>query len=359
MRAWYTTVERVMRAADIAATAYVMTEIGEAIESASESVDRLVKIGDSIRPGFAPWKGEIEFDWPVANNDDAYLFWLNNLRLHSVTAVTSAGDDLTSLALPWPSTGPAYSALAIDTSGSDSFDFVDGTGQRSLAIEGVWGIVGDDRSRSGWTLGASVNASAGTLVLNAPIGTGSIVLIGSERMFVTARGWADSGQTASALSASMAAQSITVSDGSAFLAGEDITIESERMIVRDVVGNILTVQRAADGSTLAAHSGATAIYWARSCTMERGALGTTAAAHTSGDAISIYRPPAIAEQLTIAYAIDRQAQENVNYARALDHIRDQGGLSSRKAGGGVQALGMAALEERALAAYGRIRHRAI
>lgn len=350
MRAWYATVERVMQAADIKASAYASDAIGDALESASDAVDDLVNLGDATRPAFAPWTGTITFDWPAANNSNGYRFWLNQFRLHSLSAMVSGGDAVTSQALPWPASGPPYSAVELNTAGSDSLDFTSGTGQRSLAITGTWGTLGADRTRSGWVLDASINASVTSATLFAPVGIGSIVLIGSERMFVTARSWVDSGQDASALTSAVNAQSITVADASEFLAGEEIMIDAERMLVRDISGNTLVVQRAASGSTLAAHANGAGIYWPRSCTVERGALGTTAAAHTAGDAISIYRPPALVEQLTIAYAIDRRAQESAGYARTIGQ-----GEGERQ----VSARGILDLEKRLTAAYGRIRHRAV
>lgn len=350
MRAPYTTVERVMRASDIKATAYVTNEIFDAILSASDSVDHLVNLGDETRPAFAPWKGSITFDWPTVNNGNAYRFSLNQFRLHSLTSLVSGGDTLTSVALPWPSYGPPYSVVEIDQAGSDSLDYGSGVGQRSLVLSGTWGTLGETSERSTWTIGASVSSSASTLTLNAPMGIGSIVSIGSERVIVSARSWASSGQTAGALTAAVNAQSVSVSDGSAFLAGEELIIDSERMLIREIVGNILTVQRAVSGSTLAAHSSGAAIYWARSCDVERGALGTTADSHTSGDALGIYRAPSLVEQLTIAYALDRIAQERSGYARTIGQ-----GDSERSAPG----RGIADLERRVLAAYGRIRHRAI
>lgn len=350
MRAWYTTVEKVMRAADIKASAYLTTEIGEAIASSSIAVDKLVNLGDEFRAAFAPWTGSIVFDWPGVNNGNAYRFWLNQFRLNSISSVVSAGDALTSIAYGWPSYGPPYSAIDIDHAGGDSLDFTSGIGQRSLTIAGQWGVLGEDRSRSWWTLGASASESTTTWRIDAPIGIGSIVLVGSERAIVTARSWVDSGQNSSALTANVSGQSITVSDGSAFLAGEEILIEAERMLIQDVAGNTLIVKRASSGSVLAAHSNGVDIYWQRSCTVERGALGTTAAAHSDGAAVSIYSPPSLVEQLTIAYAIDRRAQESAGYARTIGQ-----GESERQ----VSARGIADLEKRVMAAYGRIRHRAV
>lgn len=360
MRALYATVEQVMRAADIKVTAYLKDEILRSLESSCDAVDKLIVVGDTQRPAFAPWAGEISFDWPTVNNGNAYRFWLDQFRLHSLDSIVSGGVDVESAALPWPASGPPYSAIDIDTSGALSLEIGDtGTGQRSLTLGGIWGIVGDDRSRSSWTLGASVSDSATDLVINAPIGIGSIVLIGSERVIVEDRSWSASGQTASALAVQMNAQSVTVADGTDFIIGEEIIVDSERMLIRDIVGNVLIVQRAADGTVLADHANGTAIYWSRSCAVERGALGTTAASHSDGTMISIYSAPAIASQLAIAYTIDRRAQEDVGYARDLSHIRDVRGLSAKKVGGDVGGQGIPALEDRLISAYGRIRHSAI
>jgi hypothetical protein len=359
MRAVYSTVEKVARATDVNATAYQTGQILDALQSASRDVDALVSLGDEQRPAFAPWSGTIAFDWPTHDSRDAYRAWLDEFRLHSFTAVTSGGVDVYASALGWPASGPPYHALEVDTASASAFEIGDGTGQRSLSITGVWGTLGEDRARASWTLGASVSASADEWIINAPVGIGSIVLAGAERVIVSARAFADSGQTASALTASMADQAITVADGSAFLAGETIAIDGERMIVRAIVGNVLTVTRAADGSTLAAHASAAPVLWERACTVERAQLGTSASAHTSASALAIYRPPPLAEQLAIAYAIDRRAQEDVGYARSLSHIMDRGGLSAKRAGGDVGAIGIRALEERVIAAYGRIRLRSI
>lgn len=358
MRAVYATVEQVMRAPDTKAAAYLQDELLAALESGSDAVDALVSLGDEQRPAFAPWTGTIAFDWPTTNNMNSYRFWLNQFRLSSLSAIVSGGVDVSAIALPWPASGAPYSAIDINTDGPNSLDIGDGTGQRSLTITGTWGTIGHDDTRSTWTLASAIGSSADTAIVNAPIGTGSILLVDDERLLVTDRSWADSGQTASALTASMAAQAITVANGAAFLRGEDIMVESERMQVRAIAGNVLTVQRADSGSTLAAHSAGAPIMWARAATVQRGALGTTAASHGNGAQVSIYRPPALAGQLALAYAIDRRAQEDVAYARGID-IRDRRGLGNANMGGAVGGTGLVDLERRMIARYGRLRHRAI
>jgi hypothetical protein len=348
-RAVYATRERVMRAADIKASAYLASEIDAALQSGAADVDALCRRGDEIRPGFAPWEGTITFDWPVANNEDPYRFYLNQHTLLTADSAVSGDVDISSALLPWPEYGPPYTALDIDQGSGQLLTFVDGVGQRSFSITGTWGWTDAERTLSTWTLGSSPNASTTSITLNAPYGVGSILRIGTERMIVVDRSWADSGQTGS-LTNSRAAQTLAVADGTSFLAGEELLIDAERVLIRDVAGNNLIVERAISGSTIATHTTA-AIYWSRTATVERGALGTTAASHTSGAQLYLFTPPALAEQLNIAYALDRMAQEASGYARVIgtgDTVR------------GVAGQGIAELEKRVMSSLGRqLRHRAV
>src|SRR4029078_7384460 len=248
-RAVYATHERVMRAADIKATADVASEIDAALQSPSQAVADLCPRGDAVRPGFAPWEGTIEFDWPVSNNDDPYRFWLNNHTLFEAESATSGGVDITSALLPWPEYGPPFTALDVNQGSGSLLTFVTGRGERSLSITGVWTYSNAERTLSTWTRGGTISDSATAVTLNAPFGVGSIVRIGTERMWVIDRTWADSGQNGSIV-AGRAAQTPAVSHGSVFLAGEELLLDAERMLIRDVAGNNLIVERATSGSTL-------------------------------------------------------------------------------------------------------------
>lgn len=336
-----------MRAADVSASAYLSAEIDQAIASASQAVDRLCHLGDETRPGFAPWTGAVTYDWPILNNNGAYRFYLNQNRLVSLTSVVAGGTTITADCLLRPETGPPYATLDVDRGTSSLFTIGNtGAGQASLVITGVWcGVPIVERTLATWTA-ASLTNSATSAVLAAPLDVGTIIRIDSERMIVTEQAWTSSGQTGT-LTASKSAETLAVSDGTAFLPGEEILLDAERMLVRDVAGNNLIVRRS---STLAEHTTAT-IYQQRLCTLERGALGTTAASHSNGAQISIYVVPPLVEQLTVAYALDQRAQESSGYARTVGS-----GDAERQAGGG----GIRTLEDRVLAAYGRkLRHRAV
>jgi hypothetical protein len=349
-RAVYATRERVMRAADIRATAYVASEIDSALQSNSQAVDDLCRRGDAIRPGFAPWEGSITFDWPTSNNDDPYRFYLNQHTLLVADSAVSGGVDISAHLLPWPEYGPPYRALDVDQGSGSLLTFISGVGQRSLIIAGVWGETDAEKTFGTWTLGTTITNSATSVTLNAPFGVGSVVRIGLERMIVTERSWATSGQTGS-LTKSAAAQTLAVADGTAFLAGEELLIEAERVLIRDIAGNNLIVQRAQSGSALAEHTVAT-IYYSRTATVERGALGTTADVHSSGAQIYIFTPPALIEQLTVAYTLNQREQESSVYARTVGSGNNE---SQQLAGADIPSL-----EKRVLASYGRqLRHRAV
>lgn len=347
---WYATRGRVMRAADVSASAFQQLEMDSAIESASISVDRLCKRGDEVRPGFAPWVGAISFDWPAGvNNDDSYKFWLNQHTLLTAESAVSGGVDVTTDLLPWPEYGPPFTAIALNEGSDSIFQFQLGAGQRSLEITGEWGMTNAEKTRSTWSLAGSIDDTTDTVSFAAPVDVGSIVRIGEERMIIEERSWLNSGQTGS-LVAQMQAQTLAVADGSAFMAGEELLIDAERVLVRDVAGNNLFVQRAVSGSSLAAHTGAP-IYYARLCYVQRGALGTPASGHSDGDAVAIHDVPKLIEQLTVAYALDQRQQELAAYARTIG----QGEGQRNTSGAGIKDL-----EQRVILAYGRpLRHRAV
>lgn len=344
MGAWYTTRERFMRAADIKGVAYANDEADGIIEASSRDVDRLVRRGDATRPGLAPWQGTRVFDWPAPNNSGNFRFWLDAHKLISVSAVVSGGTTITSDVLLWPpQSGPPYHAIDIDRSTDSVLTIGEGVGQRSLSVTGLWGHTNVEKTLSTWTTGSNLADTTGTSVtVHAPIGVGSIIRVDSERMIVTERSWTSSSQTGT-LTSSVSAQSLAVGSGSAFFPGETLLLDSERMIVQDISGNTLTVKRAVDGTTLAAHTGAT-IYYARACTVERGALGTTAATHSSGTQVHVWQVPALAERLTIAYGLDTREQERAAYARTIGAEDNQ-----RNAGRG----GIRSLELRVEEAFGR------
>src|SRR5262245_9837235 len=224
-----------MRASDVKTSAYLSAEVDSAIESASQTVDELCSRGDSVRPGFAPWTGSISLDWPseTTAQSSSFRLWLAPNALLSLTSIVSGGIDVTSTSYGSPADlGAPYSAVSLDRGGAGILSPGSAAGQRSAVVTGVWGatpLVED--TRTAWvTAGATLSSSATTVQLNALFGVGSIVRLDSERMFVTDRAWTSSSQTGS-LAANTTAVALTVSDGTAFFAGEEIMLDSEIMRV--------------------------------------------------------------------------------------------------------------------------------
>jgi hypothetical protein len=138
---------------------------------------------------------------------------------------------------------------------------------------------------------------------------------------------------ADSLTASMADVSITASTLTGIpLVGETILIDSERMLVVDVAGLIITVQRASEGSVLATHAANADIYAPRTLTVSRAALGTSAATHADTTAITRHEVPALIAEFATALALNTLLQRSSGYARMSgsgDNAQEYTGRSIR------------------------------
>lgn len=347
----YCTRESVMASPDIKANAYAADRIDAAISSGADMIDSMCRLGARSNgiPGFAPWYGTLSFDWPNDQDARAGEFYLDQHTLISLTSLTSGGTSVPigSVFLEPAAGGPPYRSIRLDRSGSSSFSSGTGVGQRSLVPTGLWGHSNVERSSS--TVSGALTSSATSMSSAANVGVGSIIRVDSERMIVTGRSWVSSAQTGT-LAASNSAQTLAVSDGTAFRAGEELLIDAERLLIRDIAANNLVVQRAWGGSALAAHTTAT-IYYAHTLAVERGALGTTAASHSDGATVYIWQPPSLVSTLNRAYALDTFFQEGSGYARTIGAQESEREFNSR---------GIRQLEDRVCNAYARrVRMRAV
>jgi flagellar basal body rod protein FlgG len=338
----YTTREDVASSQDIKATAYAARDIDSAIQSGARAVDALV------HRVLYPWQGTRYFDFPNGDSP-SYRIRFGEFDLLSSTAIVN-GDGTTIAGgntFLKPQSGPPYTSIEVNR-GSVSYFTAGSTNQRAVAITGLWAV-------------SNVEAIAGTVTepLDTTetgvdssampyVGVGSLIRVDAERMLVTGKSWLTTGQTAT-LAASNAAQTLAVADSTAFVIGDLLLIEAERVAVLDIAGNTLIVRRAQDGSPLAAHAGAT-IYAQRSLTVERGAAGTTAATHLTSAPAYVWQPPPLAAELNRAYAINNLLQRQSGYARIEGENR-----SGEKPGRGITQL-----EEDVRSALGKMmRHRAV
>lgn len=326
----YTTRETIKRGLDISSTARNDKQIDRCIESAARRVDGL------CHRVFYPHYDTKYFDWPNDQRALPWRLWLDDTELISATTVTSGGVTIpsTNYNLESNRVGPPYDRLEVITSTSSALS-AGSTSQRSIAITGLWGydLTEDTVGTAAEAMDASETGLDVDAATSADIGVGTILRIDSERLLVSGRSQLNTGQTlgGSGLTTGKNDVTVPVGSGAAFAIDEIITIDSERMLIVDITGNNLTVIRAYDGTILATHAAATAIYALRTLTVVRGAFGTTAAAHSSGASILAWRPPAGIRQLNTAEAIHELMQEQTGWFRTMSASSNFGGTAKRSA----------------------------
>jgi hypothetical protein len=308
-RVFYTTRESVQDAFDVKEAAHRSAQIDEAIASASDDIDGWL---NRHKHGLAPRNATRYFPWPARNYAPAWKLYLDENTLVSVTSLTAGGTVITSgdYFLEPVNSGPPYTYIELDLDSQASFSN-SGTAQRAIEIVGVWGI-NNDQKAAGALESAVASTSTTTVDVTRSdiVGVGSVITVDTERMLVVQKQALDTTQNlASAMNALKNDQTVDVTDGTLFFVGELILIDSERMRIVDITGNNLTVVRAYDGSTLAAHSLGADVYVYRRLTVERGALGTTAATHLDAASVTVWDVPALVKDLAKAEAITRLEQE--------------------------------------------------
>lgn len=334
---WYCSREDVL-AALASLNSKSTNQVDKAIAAATNSIEELT------HRKFFPMQDTRYFDFP--NDSDAIpgRLWLDDNDLLAVEELENAGTVILNYVL-YPAYRP-YDRLELNRAYSDSFTS-GATYQNSIAITGTFGYT-DDKSIAGELL-SGVNASVTTIQISDPtnVGVGNMIEIGTERMIITAKNLVSSSQTIQAnLTAKNNDASVAVTTGSYFNVGEKILVGSEKMLVLDIAGNTLIVDRAVDGSVLSAHTSGDTVYAYRTITVERGSVGSTAASHSSGDDIYKHIPPAMIVELCIGEAINNILQNQGGYSRSVgsdDNQRPAGGRS------------LTDLRNRVVRAYGRFR----
>ncbi|MFI2632627.1 hypothetical protein ACH5A2_19845 [Streptomyces collinus] len=350
----YATREDVMRALDVKPTARSARQIDRALQSASRAID-----DDLCHRRFYPEFATRSFDWPGSQYRPSWRLWLDDRELISLTSITSGGtaispDDV----VLYPLSGPPYNRVETSLGSSAAWGGGD-THQGDITITGLFGYRLDETTVG--ALAAAVATTAATTITvdgaaSAELGVGSVLRVDTERMLVTNRTMADTGQNLGAdLTAQKNSVTVAVTDGTAYAVDEVLLIDSERMLIVDIAGNNLTVERNWDGTVLAAHTAGADVYAPRVLTVTRGALGTTAATHADAAAVVRWDPPGLVVDLAIAEAMNRLTNEQAGYVRTK---RSGGGLSSNDQT--LAARDLPALREQVYNAHGRkARHRGV
>lgn len=341
---YYATVESVKSAVGITGARYDAL-IAAYIESASQDVENITD------RNFIPVTATRYFRWPRKSGGRQTLY-LEDQDVLAVTTLQSQAQDSSPVTIPAAdfflepqASGPPYSRIEIDQSSSSSFAS-GATPQRSIGVTGRWGY-SEDTKPAGALAEALDTSETGVDITNAAlIGIGDTILVDSEAMFVSGRSLLTTGTTLNdTLTADLSDVTVTLASGAAVNVGEVITIDSERMLIEDIAGNNLTVQRAYDGSVLAAHTTGATVYASRTLTVERGVNGTTAATHTISTAISKYQAPGDVRLYCLAKAI-------------LDLKQGEAGWTGMIAGGegAVQIRGESVpqLRHQIIEQYGRV-----
>lgn len=338
----YCTRDDVLRASDVAGSLSQAREADRAVCQGADATDKL------LNRVFYPVTATKRYRWPARSQQaPAWRLWIDgDAQLISLTTLSSGGVTIapSSVFLEPQDTGPPYDRIELDISTATGFS-VGTTPQRSIVITGTWGYAADTAAVG--TLGASINSSVTTVQVSnsSTVGPGDLLYCGTEAMLVTDSAYVTTSQTLqSALTADSSVVSVSVTTGSSYAAGELVLLDSELMEITAVTGNTLTVNRAVQGTVLAAHTGST-IYAPRQLTVTRGYAGSTAASHTSGDALTRNLPPALVSSLNLAYALTALGEQAGGYARPAG----SGSRTSPQPGAGLPGL-----ESQAWDAFGRI-----
>ncbi|MFF3511535.1 hypothetical protein [Streptomyces sp. NPDC002573] len=346
---WYATREDIMGALDVKETTRNRRYIDQALESASRSVDSL------CHRRFHPVLGTRYFDWPArpAGGYTPWILRLDDSELISVDTLSSGGRVITSddYNLEPNRTGPPYSRVEIKLSTNAAYGG-GSTYQRDVTITGLWGYRLTESTAG--ALAASVDGTQTTINIDGPtsaaVGVGSVLRVDSERLIVTERRQLSTGQTGT-LGGGKSDVSLPVLNGAAYAVDEVLLLDSERVRVDDIAGNTLTLERAYDGTVLAAHTAAT-IYAPRTLVVTRGALGTTAATHATSAPVAVWMPPGLVRELTKAEAITQLTQERSGWFLKA--------ATSGQSAGKVSADALKTLRDQVFAEHGRkARHRGV
>ena len=305
-----------------------------------EAIDRLIEaasrdVDNMTHRWFIPRTQTRLFKWPGTYGLGDIL-WMD-ADLISVTTLKTRAQDSSPTTISSSdyflepvNNAPPYNRIEIDISSSASFESGD-TSQRSISVEGSWGFSADTVSVGTVASGLDSDATVTTMVtsngsLTSGVNVGDTLLIESEQVFVTDGGTHGINN------------------------GEIIQVDSEQMLVRSSTATVLTVERAYNGTTLAAHSNDVAVHIFRTLTITRGVNGTTGATHADATAVTAYRAPGPIRELTMAMAIAAFTQEAAAYGRTVG-----------AAGGTVDVTGpdLPALTQRISDQYARPREYAI
>lgn len=276
--------------------------------AASREIERV--LGDRH---FYPVTKKREYPWPQKDGHASSLFLDQDLI--AITALTKDGDDETAITsgdyfLEPVNDGPPFSRIDIDSASGNFFSSASDSAQRAVRVTGRWGYNEDTEAAGTVDDSSGISASDTTLEVSdaSLIDVGNVIFIGMEAIFVKERATKDTGANLDTADLTRDESNVTVNCSNLALVhpGEIIQINAEKMLIESrsatTGAGTLVVERAYDGSLLAAHSQPQDMLAFRSLTIVRGVNGTTAAIHADTTAIARYLPPPDIENTVFAIA---------------------------------------------------------
>lgn len=314
MDPWYCTREEVKAAMDVQSPARNDRRVDRAIASARDAIQ------GRLSRRFAPVKDTRTKDWPVPRQTGPWWqLWLDDDECTELTAVVSGGVTLADgefFLRPDNAAGRGESFTLVEINLAENGAWTAAaTWQRSISLTGTFAAVPPRFDTIG-DLAGSVDESTGAVTVTdgSQVGVGSLLQVDDEWLVVTGRRQVATTDTlAAALTAAKADQLVPVADGDAWAVDETVTVDGEAMLITDVVGDQLVVQRAWNGSTLAAHDEGATLFTPRTLLVDRGQRGTTAAVHADGAAVAVWQVPDLINQLAVAQSLVTVSQTRAGY----------------------------------------------
>lgn len=344
-RPCYCSRDECMRSIDMKDSAITTANVDRAIAAASDDID------GAMRRSFYPWDGTKFFDWPNYQYAYPWRLWFGRQDCVALTQLQSPGNTGGTGGVPiplWqvllrpanPERGFPYTFVELDRSTVAAWG-IGPTPQNSIWATGTWGFTADADNIA--TLAASIGTSDTSITVSdgSSCGAGDVLIVGygrgsapyptylgtagnvapylGERVIVTDKTAAATGltQTGAGCTTQFNGDNQLVTTGTGTLHdGEVLQLDGEQMLIESIVGGVATVERAWNGTVLAAHTNAT-VYAMRQLQVLRSELGTTAASAAEGAPVYRHRPPQLIRDLCIAVAADQVMQELSGYARTV------------------------------------------
>lgn len=337
-----------MRALDFPPGIDVTAAVDRALTDVAENIE------GNLHRVFYPSDDTRYFDWPSQGMSgggqyaDPWRYWLDENDIVCMTSLVSGGVTLPLNQVflrPWenPRKGrPYYTAVELDRAYNVQFGNNAQTPQYSIAMGCTWGY-GADADPAG-TLAAGVGLDDATITVTdgSKAGPGDLIILGygrgdapfpgsdphagaippfvGERILITDVTPVATGLTQTGSGCTSALdndQQLQWTGEGSLNPGEVITIDSEDMLVQKIIGEVATVRRGFNGSTLTSHSGS-AIYAWREYSVLRAQLGTSyLGPYDSGAPVVRHRVPSMIRGLAIAEVENQLLQEGSGYARTM------------------------------------------